>query len=128
MEINNRLENMLNFIHTKRENKTNLGIYQIRNVENNWRYIGQSIDILSRWKNHRSALLNNKHSNLLLQYDWNKYGEEVFIFEILEAVKEPKQLIAKENKWIKETGKYTFLYNSTIYPLIFLSEYKQAEC
>ena len=34
------------------------GIYKITNLVNNCCYIGQSIDILTRWKNHKNDGLN----------------------------------------------------------------------
>jgi group I intron endonuclease len=59
------------------------GVYAITNIINNKKYIGQSIDIYVRWRNHKSALKHNRHNNEHLQSAWNTYGEENFIFEIL---------------------------------------------
>lgn len=60
------------------------GIYSITNIVNNKKYIGQSVDIYTRWRNHKSALKHNRHNNEHLQSAWNIYGAENFIFEILE--------------------------------------------
>ena len=60
------------------------GVYSITNMISNKRYIGQSVDIYTRWHNHKSALRNNRHYNEHLQSAWNTYGEENFIFEVLE--------------------------------------------
>lgn len=59
------------------------GVYAITNIVNNKKYIGQSVDVYVRWRNHKSALKNNRHNNEHLQSAWNKYGAENFIFEIL---------------------------------------------
>ena len=53
-----------------------VGIYCIRNKINNKYYIGQSIDIKNRWKEHKYNLRHNKHVNNKLQNAWNKYGEK----------------------------------------------------
>lgn len=60
------------------------GIYKITNVKNNKIYIGSSKHILQRWKNHIRELNENKHKNFYLQNDWNEYGKDCFIFEIVE--------------------------------------------
>jgi group I intron endonuclease len=61
------------------------GVYQIRNIINNKRYIGSSArGIYNRWKLHKSTLNRKIHHSILLQRAWDKYGKENFIFEILE--------------------------------------------
>src|SRR3990167_7223677 len=56
------------------------GIYQIRNLSNNKIYIGQSINIPGRIKNHKALLRDGKHHSLHLQNAYNKYGVESFEF------------------------------------------------
>lgn len=60
------------------------GIYKITNIINNKIYVGQSIDIYDRWKQHINKLKNNKHVNKYLQRSFNKYGENNFNFEVIE--------------------------------------------
>lgn len=60
------------------------GIYCIENISNHKKYIGQSVNIYQRWKNHRNELNNHKHHNDYLQRAWDKYGPDNFIFYILE--------------------------------------------
>jgi len=60
------------------------GIYKLINKVNGKFYLGSAKDIKSRWKRHRWELRHNKHHSEHLQRAWNKYGEENFIFEILE--------------------------------------------
>jgi group I intron endonuclease len=66
-------------------------IYQIKNVVNNKIYVGstQKEKFSRRKSEHLSELKHNKHKNQHLQNAWNKYGEETFIFEILEEFKFP---------------------------------------
>jgi len=59
------------------------GVYQIRNLQNDKRYIGSSVNLNKRWREHRSALNNNNHWNRHLQRSWNRHGSENFICEPL---------------------------------------------
>lgn len=60
------------------------GIYIIKNNIDNKVYIGQSINIKKRIKNHMQNLKNNRHQNVHLQRAFNKYGEQAFSFDVLE--------------------------------------------
>lgn len=59
-------------------------IYKITNTITNQSYIGQTIDINRRRRNHFSTLRNNSHDNPKLQASWNKYGENNFEFQYWE--------------------------------------------
>lgn len=61
-----------------------IGIYRIRNIINEKCYYGSSKNIEKRWKQHKNKLISKKHENCVLQQAWNKYGEDKFIFEIIE--------------------------------------------
>ena len=58
------------------------GLYEIINKENNRVYVGESLNITNRWKDHIKMLKNNTHYNYKLQEDFNKYGERAFEFKI----------------------------------------------
>lgn len=60
------------------------GVYKITNKVNNKIYIGSSVNVYTRWRNHIYELNNNKHSNNYLQNAWNKYGFNNFEFKIIE--------------------------------------------
>lgn len=60
------------------------GIYSIENIVNHKKYIGQSVNIKSRWRHHKTDLNSGIHDNDYLQKSWNKYGEQNFEFKILE--------------------------------------------
>ena len=63
------------------------GVYEIRNKFNNKRYIGSTImSFTKRLEHHRCLLRNGTHKNTHLQRAWNKYGEDNFVFNILEVV------------------------------------------
>ena len=74
------------------------GVYQIYNKETNKRYIGSSINIERRLKEHKRNLKANRHSNQHLQNAWNKY-QEYLIFEALEYC-EPDQCLKLEQEYI----------------------------
>lgn len=76
------------------------GVYCIENIVTNKKYIGQSIDIDTRWKKHKYELNRDNHKNKYLQSAWNKYGESNFKFYILELCNE-KELDEKEIYWIE---------------------------
>lgn len=82
-----------------------IGIYRIKNKINEKCYYGSSKDIEKRWKTHLNQLRNKKHINSILQNAWNKYGEENFIFEIVEEC-ELKDLFEKEQKYVDDYGDY----------------------
>ena len=81
------------------------GIYKIQNIENNKIYIGQSVDIAQRWREHRSDVLTNR-DNSVLHLAMKKYGEHNFSFEIIEECLKEK-LDEREIYWIE-------YYNSMI--------------
>lgn len=60
-----------------------IGIYCIRNLKNDKRYIGQSKNISIRFSQHFSDLRAGRHGNEVLQRAWNKYGENSFVKEVL---------------------------------------------
>lgn len=74
------------------------GVYQIYNKETNKRYIGSSINIERRLKEHKRNLKANRHPNQHLQNAWNKY-QEYLIFEALEYC-EPDQCLKLEQEYI----------------------------
>lgn len=77
------------------------GIYQIRNIYNNKVYIGSARNYKTRKTDHFRALRRNKHYNAKLQRAWNKYGENSFVFEILEYVPDINKLIEREQFYIE---------------------------
>lgn len=73
------------------------GIYRILNCLNGHCYIGSSVNIVRRWKGHLKGLQLGKHGNQRLQRAFDKYGEENFVFEVIE---ETEDLIAREQFYL----------------------------
>lgn len=63
------------------------GIYKIERLNDGAIYIGQSINIKSRFNLHKHHLRKGKHSNQHLQNSFNKYGEECFAFSVIAECK-----------------------------------------
>jgi len=81
--------------HNKKELKK-CGVYMIKNLINDKIYIGSTcINFYSRIYNHILNLNKNIHGNIHLQRAWNKYGNNNFIFEILENCTFDKKSILK---------------------------------
>ena len=63
------------------------GVYEIKNIVNNKRYVGSTtMSFTKRLDHHRCLLRNGTHKNAHLQRAWNMYGEDNFEFNILEVV------------------------------------------
>lgn len=62
------------------------GVFQIKNKINGKVLLGSSLNLNGALNGHRFTLKINSHRNKPLQEDWNQYGEENFMFEILEEV------------------------------------------
>lgn len=80
------------------------GVYLISNNVNGKCYVGSTIHLSRRRLEHFSSLANNKHPNKHLQNAYNKYGVEVFEFEVLETIiiddNIKKALLSREQFWI----------------------------
>lgn len=76
------------------------GIYTITCLGNGRVYVGSSIDINRRFRHHRRDLQEGRHKNVLLSRSWNKYGEDAFLFAIVEVVTDRNLLIEREQWWI----------------------------
>lgn len=81
------------------------GIYLIKNNINNKCYIGQSINIMRRWWEHKARAFNcnNNCYNKPLYNAIRKYGIENFSIEILEECSE-EQLNEKEYYYIQKNN------------------------
>lgn len=92
-------------------NQVKTGIYKITNIENQMCYVGQSVDLASRWKQHikrgigAEAPTRNKLYPAMLSF-----GVENFTFEIVEEC-DKFQLDEKEKFWQNYFQANTFGYS-----------------
>lgn len=81
---------MINKRELKKQYKQNppeMGIFQIKNKINGKIFIGKALNIKGKLNSNIFQLKNGSHVIKNMQNDYNQYGEENFIFEILDILK-----------------------------------------
>ncbi len=107
--INHRKE----LIRQYKEMKTEAGVYQIKNTKNQKVLVASTVN-LKTMNGKRMMLDGGGHKNKKLQEDWNKFGKEAFVFEVLEILKEKEdgyfdktgELNKLEHKWLEMLQPY----------------------
>lgn len=82
-------------------------IYCIKNKINNKKYIGQTVDLRRRWKEHKSS------GKYPIQKAIKKYGKNNFNVLVLEENIKVKNLDHRERFWIKKYNTFEKGYNLT---------------
>jgi len=101
------------------------GIFQVKNTANGKILLGSSLNLEGPLNGHRFMLRIGSHRNKELQKEWNEYGEDKFVFEILETVQvrdDPKfnlsdELTLLEMIWLEKLqpfGEKGYNQNSNI--------------
>ncbi|NHN33950.1 DUF2087 domain-containing protein [Paenibacillus sp. S3N08] len=93
-----------------KEMKKPMGIYRLRNTANGKIFIGSSLNLEGRWNRHQFELNMNMERIADLQNDWKQFGEQQFVFEVLEQLEQrnegyqdiPDELEKLEAKWIEQ--------------------------
>ena len=77
-------------------------IYYILNLTNDKFYVGSTKNLYKRITGYLWKLRRNEHANTILQNSFNKYGENNFIFGILEEVERQQyiELIEREQYYL----------------------------
>jgi predicted transcriptional regulator len=70
-----------------KERKIPAGVFQVKNTVNGKVLLGSSLNLEGPLNSHKFMLKIGRHRNEALQKEWNEYGPDKFIFEILEIVK-----------------------------------------
>lgn len=84
------------------------GIYSIRTSVNNRIYVGSSINLWKRYKQHKNDLKTSIHHNVKLQRHVHKFGIDSLLFEIIEFC-DKEILIEREQYWIDYHKAYDIL-------------------
>jgi hypothetical protein len=83
--------------------ETQGGVYQIRNTINGKIMVISTPNLKTRYGRF-IELQQGRHRNKKLQEEWNQYGENAFVFEILESIEETgnieEELGRLERKWL----------------------------
>lgn len=92
--------------------KERVGIYGIKNKISGKYYVGKSVDVHKRLKDHGKRLKGGYHFNQKLQRAWAKYGGLNFEFMVLEHCQRD-ELNNKETSWIKKLDSRINGFNMT---------------
>lgn len=63
------------------------GVFQIKNTANGKVFLGSSLNLEGPLNRNKFTLNMGQHRNTMLQKEWNEYGQDAFVLEILEVVK-----------------------------------------
>ncbi|MFC7679419.1 GIY-YIG nuclease family protein [Paenibacillus sp. GCM10028914] len=104
--MKNRREEL---IQMYKEVKIEAGVYQIKNTKNG-KILVVGTPNLKTMNGKRFELQMGTSYNKVMQKEWNEYGEDAFVFEVLEVIKpeeDPfynlKDVVSKrEEHWISE--------------------------
>lgn len=91
-------------------------IYKITNQKNGMVYIGSSIEVERRWRQHKEASINEKdhHYNYPLMIAFREFGIANFTFEVIDTLSDHQAMIKAEHDWIvKENCVVPNGYNQT---------------
>ena len=91
-------------------------IYKITNQKNGMVYIGSSIEVERRWRQHKEASINEKdhHYNYPLMIAFREFGIANFTFEVIDTLPTWEAMIEAEHNWIiKENCVKPNGYNQT---------------
>ena len=70
-----------------KESERPMGVYQILNTANGKMLVGQSVNLPGIFNREKFTLNAGSHMNKRLQSDWNTFGADNFVFEVLEELK-----------------------------------------
>ena len=93
-----------------KEREKPAGVFQVKNTVNGKVLLGSSLNLEGPLNGHKFMLTIGAHRDKVLQQEWNKYGADKFVFEILEVVKvkdDPSfnlsdELTLLEQIWLEE--------------------------
>jgi hypothetical protein len=68
------------------ERPRRMGVYQIRNLTNEKVLVGGTLNLDAIFHRHEFELRNGRHRNTLLQKEWDQFGSDNFVFEVLDEL------------------------------------------
>ncbi|QED49350.1 GIY-YIG nuclease family protein [Cytobacillus dafuensis] len=96
-----------------KETEVEAGVYQIKNTQNGKLFVGSTRNTRTL-KGKKFSLEMGTDTNKRLQEEWNQFGKDAFVFEILEVLKkkkegffdEKRELKKLEEKWLNQLQPY----------------------
>ncbi|CAM3927069.1 GIY-YIG nuclease family protein [Cohnella lubricantis] len=96
-----------------------MGVYQIRNVKNGKILVEGSMDLPGAHNRLEFQKQTNTNTVIALREDWNKYGPDAFVFEVLDRIKPPEEGTfdqAERLKYKEEVDALTELWVEKLQP------------
>jgi hypothetical protein len=93
-----------------KERQKPAGVFQVKNTVNGKVLLGSSLNLEGSLNKHQFMLISGQHRNKTMQAEWQQYGPDKFVFEILEVVQvkdDPNfnpgdELTLLEQIWLEE--------------------------
>ena len=82
-----KMKSKKDIVREYKERKKLAGVFQVKNTVNGKMLLGSSLNLEGPLNGHKFMLTVGSHRNKVLQKEWNEYGPDKFVFEILEIVK-----------------------------------------
>jgi hypothetical protein len=103
------MENKKDLKRIYKEIKIEMGIFQVKNIKNQKIFLKTSMN-LKTINGLQFQLEHGSCINKMLQQEWNEFGKESFVFEVLEVLKpkdgeyfDGKDALKKlKEKWLKD--------------------------
>lgn len=80
------------------------GVYRIRDRKTGRFYIGSSIDVAKRWRQHQYRLAQGTHPNPQLQALWNRDPARLAVSMLQECAADKALLLKAEQTWLDAVG------------------------
>ena len=82
------------------------GVFKISNLINGKIFVSSSPNLDSKWNSQKMQLNAKTHPNFDLQKDWDEFGENNFVYEIVDTIdlkdSEPKKNYSADIKELEE--------------------------
>jgi len=97
-----------------KQHQRQMGVYQIRNTVNDKVLVGAALDLQGILNRHKFELKMGGHRSKTLQAEWQEFGGESFVFEVLDELtpkEDPKydyksDLAFLEELWLEKLQPY----------------------
>ncbi len=91
-----------------------MGIYKLENLVNGRMLVGSSSNLPGKENSYRFQLRQGSHMNRELQRDYNRYGEDKFVFSVVDLLETKEgpdhdytgDLAALEEMWLERLEPY----------------------